>query len=125
MMKFKIKAISIRNFRSIAKLDIENNSNFLIFCGANNVGKTNVLRALKLFFEANTDGFNAEDDIPYHIYTGTRGAGNKCTMRVSFTSEDSPDVISVEQTYMEIEGNKFIHLKGTKANLELTKDEVG
>ena len=41
----KIKKLVIKNFRSIIKLQLDFNSeyNYSIFCGKNNVGKTNIL----------------------------------------------------------------------------------
>ena len=49
----KIRKIKISNFRSIVKLNIkiDKKNNFICFCGPNNVGKTNILNALNLFFD--------------------------------------------------------------------------
>ena len=46
----KIKSIDIKRYRSIddLKLVIDTSTNFISICGPNNVGKTNVLRALNL-----------------------------------------------------------------------------
>ena len=44
-----IKEIRIRNFRSIVKADIQL-SDLTLFVGLNDVGKSNVLKALNLFF---------------------------------------------------------------------------
>jgi len=58
----KIKSIKIHNFRSIkdAKFDLYN---YNVLLGANNSGKTNVLTALRIFYE---DGikFNEKTDFP-------------------------------------------------------------
>lgn len=50
----KIKQIHIKNFRSIVNtsLDVEKMN---IFVGLNDVGKSNVLKALNLFFNNKTD----------------------------------------------------------------------
>ena len=49
-----ISQISIRNFRSISSLDLS--ANWLTtLVGANDAGKSNVLRALNLFFNEKTD----------------------------------------------------------------------
>ncbi len=50
-----------------------------VICGENNIGKTNLLRAMHLFFNHfdNPDLFVAAEDIPYHIYYGSRGGGAK------------------------------------------------
>lgn len=49
-----ISQISIRNFRSIASADIES-SWITTFVGANDAGKSNILRALNLFFNGETN----------------------------------------------------------------------
>ncbi|MEY3499620.1 MAG: hypothetical protein RL308_1289, partial [Bacteroidota bacterium] len=49
-----IKEVRIRNFRSIVKADLVLN-NLSIFVGLNDVGKSNVLKALNLFFNNETD----------------------------------------------------------------------
>ncbi len=49
-----IKEIRIRNFRSIVKADIQL-SDLTLFVGLNDVGKSNVLKALNLFFNDETD----------------------------------------------------------------------
>lgn len=68
----KLKSIKIKRFRSIndLKLEIDTDTNFISICGANNVGKTNVLRALNLFFNPNSYLFNK--DVPY-LKQNTRG----------------------------------------------------
>lgn len=55
-----IKTIRIKNFRSIRNLSISL-SKMNIFVGLNDVGKSNVLKALNLFFNNNTD-YDAEFD---------------------------------------------------------------
>lgn len=58
----KIKSITIHNFRSIreAKLEL---SDYAVLIGANNAGKSNILTALRIFYE---DGikFNEKTDFP-------------------------------------------------------------
>lgn len=49
-----IKQIEITNFRSI-KHTIIDCSSYNLFCGQNDVGKSNVLKALNLFFNQETD----------------------------------------------------------------------
>jgi predicted ATPase len=50
----KIKKITIKNFRSIANLSLDC-SEITCFVGNNDAGKSNVLRALNLFFKGHTD----------------------------------------------------------------------
>lgn len=46
----RIKQIRIKNFRSIVDLDI-NVDKMNIFVGLNDAGKSNILKALNLFFQ--------------------------------------------------------------------------
>lgn len=64
-----IKTIQIKNFRSIraAKIDCRNMN---IFVGQNDVGKSNVLKALNLFFNGKTDyetEFDFKHDFSYYF----------------------------------------------------------
>ena len=69
-----IRAIQIRKFRSIKSLTKNLNPTDLnIFVGQNDQGKSNVLRALNLFFNGMTDAgtlFRFDDDYCYHANTG-------------------------------------------------------
>jgi predicted ATPase len=50
-----IKTIEIRYFRSIYNLRLTNINDCLVFSGKNDSGKSNILKALNLFFNNNTD----------------------------------------------------------------------
>ncbi len=56
-----IETISIENYRSIKKLTIKIKNNFLQLIGENNSGKTNVFRAIDLFFKSSVAGITQED----------------------------------------------------------------
>ncbi|MEG0034743.1 MAG: AAA family ATPase [Bacilli bacterium] len=60
----KILKIKIQRYRSIMEmnLDVESDYNIMTLCGQNNVGKTNTLRAIDLFF--NPDKYDSNLDIP-------------------------------------------------------------
>jgi len=68
----KIKKISIENYRSLKEIEIYPN-NILALIGRNNSGKSNVIRALQLFFESSIRlvneecFFNKDDKIPIEI----------------------------------------------------------
>ena len=47
-MHTKISKLVLNNFRNFSTKKFEFNSNQILFCGANGVGKTNVLEALSL-----------------------------------------------------------------------------
>ena len=67
-----IKELRIRNFRSIVKADIQLN-NMSVFVGFNDVGKSNVLKSLNLFFNNETDYEKPLDFIQdYCKYTPVR-----------------------------------------------------
>jgi len=53
-MKF-IEKISIRYFRSLHKIDVKKCSSINIISGRNDVGKSNIIKALNLFFNEQTD----------------------------------------------------------------------
>lgn len=78
-----IKSIKIRKFRSIKSLTRDLAPTHLnIFVGQNDKGKSNILRALNLFFNNETDAgqpFRFDDDFCYHAETGT---GSKREIRI-------------------------------------------
>lgn len=68
----RIKHIRIKNFRSIVDLSIDTDK-MNIFVGLNDAGKSNILKALNLFFNGETEpgcAFDFETD--YSKYTPTR-----------------------------------------------------
>lgn len=69
----RIKSITIKRFRSIMNLNlnIEDINEIITICGANNSGKTNILRALEIFFKPFK--YNPEYDAPNHKFNGSRG----------------------------------------------------
>ena len=67
-----IISVSIRNFRSISTLD-EKTLGLNIFVGQNDEGKSNILRALDLFFNhAKADGYNLNWEQDYCRFTPKR-----------------------------------------------------
>lgn len=79
----KLRNIHIKRFRSINDLQvaIDKNNNFISICGPNNVGKTNVLRALNLFF--NPDSYVFDEDVPY-LKQNTRGGSIATEINLRF-----------------------------------------
>lgn len=101
MANFKFTKFHVKNFRSINNIEIDiNNDKPVIICGENNIGKTNFLRALNIFFNyiTNNSLYDAKIDIPYHIYYGSRGGGTKTTMIGEFekTEADKTTKIKLE-----------------------------
>jgi predicted ATP-dependent endonuclease of OLD family len=83
-----IKSIKIRKFRSIKSLTSGLQPSHLnIFVGQNDQGKSNILRALNLFFNNQTDNgrpFRFEEDYCYHAGTGT---GTRKEVRIDLIIE--------------------------------------
>lgn len=106
MNKIKFTSFRAKRFRSLmdVKIDISD-QNPVVICGENNVGKTNLLRAMNLFFNHifQDDLYSPKDDIPHHIYYGSRGGGanteltgffedngKKFSLTVKFSDSDTP-----------------------------------
>lgn len=72
----RIKSITIENYRSIKYVSVDF-QDWTGFIGENNVGKTNILTALVLFFSASTKGLSEDD-----FFRGETG-GEKNAIRIS------------------------------------------
>lgn len=73
-MPVKIRRIEITNFRSIQKMVIDS-ARLQIIVGNNDAGKSNILRALNLFFNSQTnpsESFNFSTD--YNVYAANKNA---------------------------------------------------
>lgn len=83
MFMIQIVNVSINRFRSILSLnmDISNDGNLIALCGQNNVGKTNTLRALNLFFRP--DSYEQISDIP-NIKHATGGQSVHSKIEITF-----------------------------------------
>lgn len=84
----RISEIIIERFRSIIKLNYEVSldNNIIALCGQNNVGKTNTLRALNIFF--NPDHYDREVDMP-RIKNATGGAAIHPKLTITFYDDKS------------------------------------
>lgn len=91
----KIKKIHIKRFRSILdlKLEINTENNFSTICGANNSGKTNVLKALNIFF--NPRDYILKEDVPNHKL-GSRGGATYPEIIITFVKNDIEYIIKRE-----------------------------
>lgn len=64
-MPIKLKRVEIKSYRSVPnaiKIDLADGANVLV--GPNNVGKSNVMRALGLVFGEGADAFDLQRDVP-------------------------------------------------------------
>ena len=101
----KIIHVDINRFRSIInlELDLEMDYNLVTICGKNNVGKTNVLRALNIFF--NPDEYEPQIDMPvFKVATGGSTTHPKITLQ--FLDDSSMEVYLIERNWKEWNAEK-------------------
>lgn len=100
----KIIHVEINRFRSVMslELDFENDYNLVTICGKNNVGKTNVLRAINLFF--NQDDYEPQTDMPV-LKVATGGATTHPKIVIQF----SDDVKEADRKYPNVK-KEFIKM---------------
>lgn len=111
---------SVKRYRSLMDIAINiNDSSPVVICGENNIGKTNLLRALNIFFNhiAQPTLFKADIDIPHHIYEGSRGAGAKTEFTGVFRIGDKRNTIKIT---FNNEGEATYLLQGEK----VTQDKI-
>lgn len=128
-----IEKIKIERFRSILKLElsIDTSFNLVSICGQNNVGKTNTLRAINLFF--NPEEYDIFLDRPV-LKQAQGGASIDPTITITFFNSDNSFYYEISRSLKEYEENKqFSGLKGCKyekkntqkiSNVELKNDEI-
>ena len=85
---YYISKVRIQRFRSIMDMEfnISDYSMPVAICGQNNVGKTNTLRAINLFFNPNT--FNPNTDIP-ELKKAQRGGSYYPKITLDFNTVDN------------------------------------
>lgn len=91
----KLLAFSVRNYRSLKNVTLKlSEDKPLVICGENNIGKTNFLRALNLFFNHLNDihTYIPSQDIPHHIYYGSRGSGTQTTLTATILENKNSTV---------------------------------
>lgn len=119
------QGIYIKNFRSISDLKINFEEKGLkIICGPNNVGKTNFLRALDLYFSMDKEKFDPDIDISYHIRKGSRGGGDRTTITGLFVDTITKNNYKITLIYKSVkeEGN-VLEINGQKNNTGITEEE--
>lgn len=107
----KIRSIQIKRYRSIInlKLNLDSLEHITTICGANNAGKTNVLRAINLFF--NPEDYKASKDCPNHKFYGSRGGNVYPEITIDFEKDSViyriTKVFNLEGV-SEVKGKKII-----------------
>jgi predicted ATP-dependent endonuclease of OLD family len=123
----KITRIEIKRFRSINDLVLEIDTTFNIntICGQNNVGKTNVLRALNLFF--GKSNFVFKEDVPEYKQM-TLGAAVFPFFNVDFIDDKTNDSYKIIKDYnpknIPEENTENYVLKGFKNSIEINIIEI-
>jgi len=86
-----IKAVDISNFRSVVRMEKNIRPNHLnIIVGQNDIGKSNFLKALNLFFNGETDldtVFRFVDDFSHYAITAKKKA-EEVTIKITFNSSE-------------------------------------
>lgn len=124
----RIVDLDIERFRSILrmKLEFSDVSNIVALCGQNNVGKTNTLRALSLFFHP--DEYQREIDMP-RIKNATGGAATH--PKISITLYDdvkkiyyhfSRNLAQYSNESSGLEGYSYLVSSSKKINKEKNTD---
>ena len=126
-----ITDITINRFRSIISLSlhISRQENLIALCGKNNVGKTNTLRAINLFF--NPKSFQRTIDMP-KIKNATGGQAIYSRIEVTFYDDKNGEYYEIIRDVKDCSGIEE-GLKGSKYSLKgkrkvnkrnLTKEEI-
>ena len=117
----KIKKIEIKRFRSIndLSLELDTSHNFISICGPNNVGKTNVLRALNLFFNPKSYKFN--EDAPY-VKQNTRGGSIATEIFIQIEDSDAQKLYQLERKFELVTGEVQRTIKGFEIFPVVTND---
>lgn len=88
----KINRLTIKNFRSFKDAKIFNiDTSYTVITGENNCGKSNVLRALDLFFNGKIDGRVFEPLLDMHAYTVNENGKEKTTISMNFSLNSKSD----------------------------------
>lgn len=120
-LMINIEKIKIERFRSILKLElsIETSFNLVSICGQNNVGKTNTLRAINLFF--NPEEYDIFLDRPV-LKQAQGGASIDPTITITFFNSDNSFYYEISRSLKEYKENQRMSgLKGYKYKKKITK----
>ena len=122
----KIENIQIKRYRSIndLTLSIDESYNITTICGQNNVGKTNVLRAISLFF--NKTQFIFKEDVP-EFKQMTLGATIYPLITIQLKDIKKNIIYSITKDYnikkIEDDSTKQYTISGEKNNIKIEPNE--
>lgn len=112
-MSLRITKIEIKNFRSIRNLSISP-AEFSVFVGKNDCGKSNILRALNLFFNNQT---NPEEPLDFDIDHNVFNKPNRRAKEISIKLD-----ITLPEAYKKTNGDFVVWEKSWRQN-GLVKDK--
>lgn len=117
----KIRQIEIKNFRSIRSLTIETND-LTTLVGDNDSGKSNILRALNLFFSGQTDpGKKLDFNVDYNRFTESKRGKSKRAREIEINI-----TFELPYNYQEKNGERVIwRKKWREVGLVDTSDFMG
>lgn len=94
----KIINVEIQRYRSIKNMNVsmEDDVNTVTICGKNNVGKTNTLRAINLFFNPNT--YEPQNDMPV-FKQATGGASVYPKIIIAFLDTQDGMIYEIEKNW--------------------------
>lgn len=122
----KLKKINIKRFRSINDIEllITDEHNIITICGQNNVGKTNVIRAIGLFFDK--VAFNFSEDVP-EFKQMTLGASIYPQITIEFVDSRKNEGYCFSKDFnikkIEDDSTKLYSITGTKNNTDISAEE--
>lgn len=120
-----LEQVRIQRYRSIMDLSFKLNQNKLdVICGSNNVGKTNILRALNLFFAMDINLFNPKEDIPFHIRYGSVGGRDYTKLTGLFYDEKNKDKYEISVSYRYKNKQKSCEISGKKNKHTMSENET-
>jgi predicted ATP-dependent endonuclease of OLD family len=90
-------SFQVKRFRSLMDVTLDISQDYpTVICGENNIGKTNFLRALNLFFNHSSSLFlSPQEDLPYHIKEGSGGARMKTELIGKFKKNNKTQTIKI------------------------------
>lgn len=109
----KIVQVEINRYRSIMNMTVklDKDYNIITICGKNNVGKTNTLRAINLFF--NPDEYEPQIDMPkFKVATG--GATIHPKIVITLWDEIENVFYEIERNWVNWKDSNGIILKGIR-----------
>jgi len=109
----RIETVKINRYRSIINLEfgVNHSKNITSICGENNVGKTNTLRAINLFFHP--EEYDESTDRPMLKYA-QGGASVDSKVTLTFFDDEENIYHTLTRDFKEYEFNKKSGLSGEK-----------